>query len=152
MPILATISTSLIVMSGVFVAIGWSLIRAKKIEQHKRMMLIASICAICFFIIYASRTAFVGNTTFGGPEEQKIYYQLFLYFHITLATIGAVLGGITIYTGLKNNLRLHRKLGPPASVIWLCTSVTGVAVYTLLYILYTPGETAPMIEVIFGGK
>jgi len=150
LPILPTISTSFIVLSAIMVAIGWSLIRKRQIEAHKKAMLWAAIFAMVFFIIYASRTIFIGNTSFGGPEHLKIYYTIFLIFHITLATIGAVFGIVSIITGLKNNDSLHRKLGPITSIIWFCTAITGVAVYLLLYVFYHGGETTSVIKAILG--
>ncbi|WP_071395461.1 DUF420 domain-containing protein [Bacillus tuaregi] len=150
LPILPTISTSFIVLSAIMVAIGWSLIRKRKIEAHKKVMLWAAIFAVVFFIIYASRTIFIGNTSFGGPDHLKIYYTIFLVFHITLATVGAVLGIISLITGLKNNLSRHRKLGPVTSIIWFFTAITGVAVYLLLYVFYHGGDTTSVIKAILG--
>ncbi|QQZ08067.1 DUF420 domain-containing protein [Heyndrickxia vini] len=149
-PILPTISTSCIVISAIFVAIGWNLIRRKKIDQHKKMMTLAAIFAVIFFIIYASRTIFIGNTSFGGPDSIKIYYTIFLIFHITLATIGAVFGIISLWTGYKNRLSFHRKLGPITSIIWFFTGITGVVVYFLLYVFYHGGETTSVIKAILG--
>ena len=149
-PILPTISTFFIVLSAIFVGIGWYLISRRKIEAHKKTMLLAALFAIIFFIIYASRTIFVGNTSFGGPDSIKIYYTLFLLFHITLATFGAIMGLITLWTGYKNNLSKHRKLGPVTSIIWFSTAITGVAVYLLLYVIYQGGETTSVIKAILG--
>ena len=149
-PFLPTISTFFIILSAVFVAIGWNLVRKKRIEAHKKMMIAAAVSAVLFFIIYISRTILVGNTSFGGPDSLKIYYTIFLVFHIILATTGAILGVITIRAGFKNNLQLHRKIGPVTSVIWFFTAITGVLVYLLLYIFYTGGETTSMFKAIFG--
>ncbi|MBB4824053.1 putative membrane protein [Sporosarcina luteola] len=149
-PLLPTISTFFIVLSAIFVAIGWSLIRQRKIEAHKKMMLAAAVSAVLFFIIYVSRTVFIGNTAFGGPEHLKLYYTVFLIFHITLATGGALLGIFTIASGLKNNLTRHRRLGPITSIIWFFTAITGVAVYLLLYVFYHGGETTSVIKAILG--
>ena len=96
LPILPTISTSFIVLSAITVAIGWWQIKQRKIEAHKKTMFIAAIFAVIFFIIYASRTIFMGNTSFGGPENIKIYYTVFLIFHISLATTGAVFGIVSL--------------------------------------------------------
>lgn len=149
-PVLPTISTTFIVLSAIFVAIGWSQIRKKEVEKHKKTMLLAALFAIIFFIIYASRTLFIGNTAFGGPDDIKIYYTVFLIFHITLATTGAVMGIITLIAGLKNNLERHRKIGPITSVIWFFTAITGVAVYMLLYVIYKGGETTSVFKAILG--
>ncbi len=149
-PIMPTISTFFIVLSAIFVAIGWYLIIKRKIEAHKKVMFLAAIFAIIFFIIYASRTIFVGNTSFGGPDDIKLYYTIFLLFHITLATVGAVMGIITLWTGYKNRLDRHRKLGPITSIVWFTTAITGVAVYLLLYVIYQGGETTSVFKAILG--
>ncbi|MDQ0227045.1 DUF420 domain-containing protein [Metabacillus niabensis] len=150
LPLLPTISTTFIVLSAIFVAIGWYLIKIKKIDLHMKVMTWAAIFAVLFFIIYASRTIFIGNTAFGGPEHIKIYYTLFLIFHISLATIGAVLGIISLITGYKKNYEKHRKIGPFTSVVWFFTGITGVAVYLLLYVIYHGGETTSVIKAILG--
>ncbi|MCM3594445.1 DUF420 domain-containing protein [Metabacillus idriensis] len=149
-PILPTISTAFIVLSAVSVAVGWYLIKQRKIEAHQKAMLTAAVFAVIFFIVYASRTVFVGNTAFGGPDNIKVYYTVFLIFHITLATIGAVFGIITLISGYKNNLSKHRKSGPVTSIIWFFTAITGVAVYYLLYIQYKGGETTSVFKAILG--
>lgn len=150
LPILPTISTTFIVLSAIMVAIGWVQISKKKLKAHKKTMTLAGIFALIFFIIYASRTVFIGNTAFGGPDNIKIYYTIFLIFHITLATVGAVLGIISLYSGYKDNLKLHRKLGPVTSFVWFFTAITGVAVYLLLYVFYHGGETTSVIKAILG--
>ncbi|MBM6618588.1 DUF420 domain-containing protein [Bacillus suaedaesalsae] len=150
LPILPTISTTFIVLSAITVAIGWYLIAQRKGDAHKKAMITAAIFAIIFFIIYASRTIFVGNTSFGGPDDIKIFYTIFLIFHITLATVGAILGITTLILGFKNKLEKHRKMGPITSIVWFFTAITGVAVYLLLYVFYSGGETTSVIKAILG--
>lgn len=150
MPILPTLSTSFIVLSAILVAIGWIQIAKGKYKTHKKVMIAASISALLFFIIYASRTIFIGNTSFGGPDNIKTYYTIFLIFHITLATTGAVLGVVTLILAFKRNIEKHRKLGPVTSIIWFFTAITGIAVYLLLYVFYTGGETTSLIKAILG--
>lgn len=150
LPILPTICTFLIILSAVLVGIGWNLIRKKQIEAHKRTMTAAAYSALLFLIIYISRTILIGNTAFGGPDNLKLYYMVFLIFHIILAMSGAVFGVVTILSGLKSDLVRHRKIGPITSVIWFFTAITGVAVYLLLYILYPGGEVTSMFRAILG--
>lgn len=150
MPILPTISTSFILLSAILVAIGWILIAKGKAKAHKNTMIAASVSALMFFIIYMSRTIFIGNTSFGGPEHLKIYYTVFLIFHITLATVGAVFGVVTLVLALKRHIEKHRKIGPVTSIIWFFTAITGIAVYLLLYVFYKGGETTSMIKAILG--
>ncbi|WP_106497738.1 DUF420 domain-containing protein [Lentibacillus sp. Marseille-P4043] len=150
MPFLPTISTFFIVLSALLVAIGWRLIIKGKAKAHKRTMICAAISALLFFIIYVSRTAFIGNTSFGGPEDIEIYYTIFLIFHIFLATTGAIFGVVTITLALKRKIRIHRRIGPITSVIWFFSAITGVMVYLFLYIIYDGGQTTSMLKAILG--
>ena len=109
-----------------------------------------SIFRINVFIIYATRTIFIGNTDFGGPDSVRTYYKIFLIFHINLATIGGVLGLVQIITAFKDKFKWHRRIGPVASIIWFFTGITGVAVYLLLYVIYPGGETTSVIKATLG--
>ncbi|PKR79365.1 DUF420 domain-containing protein [Halalkalibacillus sediminis] len=150
MPFLPTISTFFIVLSAILVAIGWTLIVKNKRTAHKNVMIAAAISALTFFILYVSRTLFIGNTSFGGPDEMKIYYTIFLIFHIFLATTGGIFGIITLTLAFKRNISKHRKIGPVTSVIWFFTAITGVTVYLLLYIIYDGGHSTNLFRAIFG--
>lgn len=148
--LLPLISTSFIVISAIFVAIGWYLIIKGKREAHKRTMLLGALSALIFFIIYVSRTIFVGNTAFGGPDDLKVYYLIFLLFHIVLATTAAVFGVVTLTLAFKSKFAKHRKWGRVTSIIWFFTAITGATVYILLYVMYPGGHTKSMVDAIFG--
>ena len=150
LPILPTISTSCIVISAILVAIGWWQIAHRHVNTHKKVMLWAAFFALTFFIIYATRTIFIGNTDFGGPDSVRTYYKIFLIFHINLATIGGVLGLVQIITAFKDKFKWHRRIGPVASIILFFTGITGVAVYLLLYVIYPGGETTSVIKATLG--
>lgn len=149
-PILPTTSTSFIILSAILMAIGLYFVKKKQIEKHKRAMTLSAISALCFFIIYMTRTLFIGNTSFGGPSSLKVYYTVFLIFHITTATVGAVFGVITLYLGYKNHITKHRKIGPITSVIWFITAITGIVVYFLLYVFFQGGEITSPMKAILG--
>ncbi|OZU90682.1 hypothetical protein CIL03_04620 [Virgibacillus indicus] len=150
MPFLPTISTFFILLSAILVAIGWRFIIKGNAKSHKKTMISAAISALLFFIIYVSRTIFIGNTSFGGPDELKIYYTVFLIFHIILATTGALFGIVTLTLALKRKITIHRKIGPVTSVIWFFSALTGIVVYLLLYIIYDGGTTTSMLKAILG--
>lgn len=144
------VSTSFILISGILVAIGWRLIILKKRDAHEKVMIAAAIAASLFFIIYVSRTIFIGNTTFNGPDDLKTVYLIFLLFHIVLATVAAVFGITTLTLAFRKRFAKHRKVGRITSVIWFATVITGVTVYVLLYMMYPGGHTKPVIQAIFG--
>src|SRR5699024_12815543 len=119
-------------------------------KKHKKAMITAAYFALGFFVLYISKTVFIGNTSFGGPDSVKIYYTIFLIFHIILSTIGAVFGIVTLRLGFIDSLAKHRKIGPITSVIWLFSAITGVAVYKLLVLFFFGRETIVLIKDIIG--
>lgn len=147
---LPTISTSFIVLSAILVAIGWALIIRGKREAHQSAMVAGAIAALIFFVIYMSRTVFVGNTAWGGDPDMEIFYRIFLIFHIILATVAAVFGISTLVLGFKKKFGKHRRWGKFTSIIWFGSALTGTVVYVLLYLLYPGGHTSPVWEVILG--
>lgn len=148
--ILPLISTALIVLSAILIAIGWRLIKRQKKEAHMRVMIAAALSALVFFIIYMSRTIFIGNVSFGGPDDLKMIYTVFLIFHIILATAGGLFGIVTLVFAFRENFTKHKKIGPWTAVIWFFTAITGVTVYLLLYVFYPGGETTSLIRAILG--
>ncbi|ENH98354.1 hypothetical protein J416_01414 [Gracilibacillus halophilus YIM-C55.5] len=150
MELLPTLSTFFIVISAILVAIGWRFIIKNKRAAHKKVMISAAISALAFFIIYMSRTIFIGNTSFGGPSDLEIYYTIFLIFHIFLATSGAIFGVITLILAFKRKIAKHRKIGPVTSTIWFFSAATGVVVYLLLYVFYDGGKTTSLLKAILG--
>jgi len=150
MHILPTISTLFIVISAILVGFGWYHIVKGHRQTHQRLMVVGAIFALAFFLIYVSRTLFEGNTAFGGPDSLKLPYHIFLFFHITLATVGGALGLVTLWLAYRQKFLKHKRIGRWAAVIWLLTAPTGVVVYVLLYVMYPGGQTKPVIDAIFG--
>jgi putative membrane protein len=148
--LLPLLSTMFIVISAVFVALGWYHIARGNKEKHRSRMIIGAVFALVFFIVYMSRTIFLGNTAFGGPESVKMAYTVFLIFHIFLATTGGVFGVITLVLAFRRRISKHQKIGPWTSIIWFFTAITGVMVYLLLYVIYPPGETDSLFRAILG--
>ncbi|MGM8211866.1 DUF420 domain-containing protein [Virgibacillus sp. W0430] len=150
MPLLPTISTIFILISAIYVALGWRFIIKGKKAAHKKAMTLAAVSALLFFVTYLSKTIFIGSTSFGGPESIKIYYTIFLLFHIVLATVSLVFGIITLRLAWKRNIPKHENIGPVTSIIWFGSAVTGVLVYLFLYVIFSGGETTSLIRAILG--
>lgn len=148
--IFPTISTSFIAISAILVAIGWRLIILRKREAHQKVMIAGAIAAVLFFIIYMSRTIFVGNTEWGGPDHLKTLYTIFLVFHIVLAMVAAVFGITTLTLAFRKSFAKHKKWGRVTATTWFVTAATGITVYVLLYLMYPGGHTKPVIDAIFG--
>ncbi|GGH74374.1 putative membrane protein [Pullulanibacillus pueri] len=150
--VLASISTLFIFLCGLFIAYGWIVIRkTKDRKRHKKIMVTAAVFALVFFVIYMFRTLFIGNVKFGGPDMMKLPYHLFLFFHIVFALLGAIFGLISLYLGNKNKIPLHRKISPYTAVIWFVTTITGIVVYVLLFLVWPGDMDTSLLNAVFGG-
>jgi hypothetical protein len=86
-----------------------------------------------FVVRHGQPTAFLGEGWI-----RPVYFAVLLS-HTTLAAVVPVLALMTIYRALRSQFVRHVRLARWTLPIWLYVSVTGVAVYWMLYRLYAPG-------------
>ena len=67
------------------------------------------------------------------PPVVRSSYLGILLTHVVLATTVPFLAIATIWLGLSDRRRAHRKLAWWTFPIWLYVSITGVIVYVMLY-------------------
>ncbi|MBX6395384.1 MAG: DUF420 domain-containing protein [Alicyclobacillaceae bacterium] len=144
------INEACILLSAASAAVGWYLIRRKRVEAHRRAMTLSVVLAAAFFLSYAFKTVLIGDTTFGGPVQWRFAYQVFLQIHSVLATVAAVLGFIALRFAFQGRFGSHKKIGPWAATVWFVTAATGLMVFLLLYVIYEPGPTMNMFRTWFG--
>jgi putative membrane protein len=70
---------------------------------------------------------------FRGEGAAKTAYLALLASHVVLAAVQVPLILRTIYLGVKDRREQHKKWAKVTAPIWLYVSITGVAVYWLLY-------------------
>src|ERR1039457_7234406 len=119
--------------AAILLTTGYTLIRLKKIQQHKRVMIAAFCVSVAFLICYLVYHAQVGSVPFGGRGAVRAVYFTILITHTTLAVTVPVLAIITLQRGLKRRDSKHRAIARWTLPIWLYVSVTGVVVYLMLY-------------------
>lgn len=131
---LTQLSTTFIVLSGASLLIGWWLIRRKRIDAHRNMMLSASGFAALFLVAYVSRWALYGSKSFEGTGVWKAIYLGILVPHILLAMAVAPLALMLIDLALrKRQYDRHRKLARWVLPIWLFVAASGWVIYFMLY-------------------
>ncbi len=150
MQLLPTISTLCVDISAILMIIGIRQIKRKEVDKHRRTMTLSALFALGFFVIYEYRTIFIGNYAFGGPDSLKTFYLVFLTVHIIAATLGAGLGVVSLVSGYRNKLGLHRKIGKYTLAVWLLAAVTGLVVYFLLFVIYPNGNETSLLNSILG--
>jgi putative membrane protein len=130
---LPAINASLNALSGVLLVIGYALMRARRIELHRRVMIAAFITSSLFLVCYVIYHAQVGSVRFTRAGFVRPLYFTILITHVTLAATVLPLAIITLTRGLKGRYPRHRAIAKWTFPIWLYVSVTGVLVYVLLY-------------------
>jgi uncharacterized membrane protein YozB (DUF420 family) len=131
-------------ISGVFLLIGWLLIRNNHTRPHIVMMSCALVSSTLFLTGYIAnhiiRHGVVTKFTAEGVIR-PVYYTL-LISHTFLAMVTVPLVLCTVIPALKARFDKHRRIGRWTFPIWLYVSVTGVLVYLMLYRWYPPSSIA----------
>jgi|SRR5215469_7576660 len=122
----------------VFLLLGYVFIRSRRILQHKVCMLSAFTCSIIFISCYLYFHFHAGIVRFGGEGWIRSVYFTLLISHTILAVIIVPLIVVTLSYALRTRFASHMKIARWTFPLWLYVSVTGVIIYWLLYIAYTP--------------
>jgi len=130
---LPAINASLNAIAGVLLLIGYILIRARRIDTHRKVMIAAFVTSSVFLVCYVVYHAQVGSVRFTRQGFVRPLYFTILVTHVTLAAAVVPLALITLSRGLKARYARHRAIARWTFPIWLYVSVTGVLVYVLLY-------------------
>lgn len=131
--ILPTVNATLNSIAAILLVRGWVLIKRRDFEAHKKTMLAAFATSALFLVSYLIYHYNVGSVKFTGTGAIRVVYFAILISHIVLAAVITPLALITLYRAWKNQLERHRRLARITLPLWLYVSVTGVAVYAMLY-------------------
>ena len=132
-PVLPTINAILNATAAVLLVWGYVLIRRKRVQQHRKVMIIAFFVSCAFLVCYLVYHLQVGSVRFPKQGVIRTVYMSILTTHTTLAAGVPVLAILTLRRGLAGRLNAHRRLARWTLPIWLYVSVTGVVVYLMLY-------------------
>lgn len=130
---LPAVNATLNGVSAVLLLIGYALIRARRIDQHRRFMIVAFATSSLFLACYIIYHSQVGSVRFTRQGIVRPIYFTILSSHIVLAAAVPPMAIMTLWRGLKGRYPEHRRLARWTLPIWLYVSVTGVLVYVLLY-------------------
>ena len=130
---LPAVNATLNATSGILLLIGYFLIRARRIELHRRFMIAAFTASTLFLVCYVIYHAQVGNVRFTRQGIVRPIYFTILITHVSLAFVVLPLAVVTLSRGLSAKYQLHRRIARWTFPLWMYVSVTGVLVYVLLY-------------------
>ena len=130
---LPAVNASLNAVSGVLLIGGYTLMRLRRIDLHRKVMIAAFATSSLFLVCYVVYHAQVGSVPFPRQGLVRSIYFTILITHVILAATVPPLAIITMTRGLQGRYPQHRRIARWTFPIWLYVSVTGVLVYVLLY-------------------
>ncbi len=130
---LPAVNATLNAIAAILLVWGYTLIRRKRVQQHRRVMMSAFAVSIVFLICYLIYHAQVGSVPYPKSKPFRSFYLVLLFTHVVLAATVPVLASVTLFRGWKGDYARHRRIARWTFPIWLYVSVTGVAVYWMLY-------------------
>jgi uncharacterized membrane protein YozB (DUF420 family) len=131
--VLAQLNVVLNASASVLLILGFAFVRSGKIVQHRRCMLAAFGLSCAFLVSYLLHHAQVGSVPFRGTGVLRSVYFAILIPHILLAGAIVPLALFTLYRGWTGRIDAHRRIARYTLPLWLYVSLSGVAVYGLLY-------------------
>jgi uncharacterized membrane protein YozB (DUF420 family) len=135
-PHLPEVDAALNTTSAVLLALGFFFIRRKNVRAHKTCMLSAVVTSLLFLGCYLTYHYFHGVTRFPGQGAVRPFYFALLGSHTVLAAAIVPLVIATLYRAFRQRFDRHKRIARWTLPIWFYVSVTGVAVYWMLYHLY----------------
>jgi putative membrane protein len=112
---------------------GWRAVRARRLARHRALMLGACGCSALFLAGYLTRVALTGTHHFPCDGPLRAAYLALLATHTVLAALTVPLVLRTLQLSLGSRFLEHRRLARLTFPVWMYVSITGVAVYVMLY-------------------
>ena len=119
-------------LSATALLIGYTMIRAKRIKQHRAAMITAFGFSTLFLVSYIAHHALHGDVRYPAEAAFRTFYLCLLASHIILAVIALPLVLVTFFFSLTGRIPQHSKIARWTFPIWLYVSVTGVITYVML--------------------
>lgn len=119
-------------ITTILLIIGYVLIRQKKREKHRSVMLSAFFTSALFLVSYVVYHWFKSGPKPYTGDLTFIYYPVLLT-HIILAMSILPLAMISVYRGMVLQIQQHKKIARITFPIWMYVSVTGIIIFIMLY-------------------
>lgn len=127
------VNAALNAAAAALLSAGYVLIRTGRPARHRACMLAACGVSTLFLASYVVYHLEVGSVPFTRQGPIRVVYFTVLITHVVLAALVPPLALVTLLRALRGRFAAHAALARWTLPIWLYVSVTGVAVYWMLY-------------------
>lgn len=133
---LAMVNAMLNASSAVALFSGFVFIKRRRAHLHRTAMATALAASVTFLAFYLTRVAFTGTHTFAGEGAARTVYLSVLFSHMILAVAIVPLVIRLVWLVRHRRFRDHARLARLTFPVWAYVSLSGLAVYVLLYQVY----------------
>ena len=118
--------------TAILIFTGFVLIKNKKTELHKVIMLSAFSLSSIFLVSYVISKITNEPVPFGGEGMIRDIYFFILISHILLSIPVLPLALFSIYRAMTGEIEKHKSIVKWTFPIWMYVAITGVLVYLLM--------------------
>lgn len=130
---LSTVNAVLNGISAIFLLAGFVLIRRGEREKHRNVMVTALFFSALFLISYLIYHYHVGSVPYPHHDWTRPVYFIILIPHIIMAAVMTPFILIAVWYAFNGKYDKHRRLVRWVWPVWMYVSVSGVAIYLMLY-------------------
>ena len=134
--VLPHINAVLNCISTVLLLIGFVLIKAGRKEAHRKVMTSAIGVSAVFLVSYLTYHFTAPIFVFPGTGWAVPAYYTLLISHVILATVVAPMVVVTAWRAFHGEFDRHKAIARWTWPVWMFVSISGVAVYAILYHVY----------------
>jgi uncharacterized membrane protein YozB (DUF420 family) len=131
---LPTLNAVLNGTSAILLTTGYYFVRRKETRRHRNAMIGALISSSLFLISYLVYHAQIGSRPYQGQGWIRFVYFSILISHTVLAATLVPLVIMTVSRAWKGRFLRHRKIARYTLPVWIYVSITGVVIYSMLYL------------------
>lgn len=130
---LPTVNACLNSISTLLLTAGYLFIRRGDVQRHRLAMAGAFVTSCVFLTSYLIYHSQAGSVPFTKQGWVRPVYFAILISHIILAAAIVPLALVTLYHAWRERFDKHRRIARWTWPIWMYVSITGVAIYLMLY-------------------
>ncbi|NNL67290.1 MAG: DUF420 domain-containing protein [Myxococcales bacterium] len=132
---LPALNASLNGIATLLLIVGRGLARRGELVAHRWVMSSAFGVSALFLVFYVTHKIWrdFEHTPYHGTGAARTFYLALLGSHLLLAMTVPVLALVLIRRGLRDEREAHRRLARWAWPVWLYVSLSGIAIYGMLY-------------------
>ena len=130
---LATVNAFLNALSAGLLLAGYINIKRGRRQAHKRIMLMALTSSALFLLSYLIYHSQVGSVPYQHHDWTRTLYLVILIPHSILAAVMVPFILLAVWHALKGRFDRHTRITRILWPVWMFVSISGVAVYIMLY-------------------